>query len=411
MTDKTQANRAQKTFDGTAVGPLDGVRVLDLSRLVSGNVLSMLLGDFGADVVKIEPLGGDPLREWKDAGASLFWKTYSRNKKSLALNLRMPEAKEVLLKLVATADALVENFKPGTLEVMGLAPEVLWAANPDLVIVRISGFGQDGPYSSLPGFGSLVEAMSGLAARTGFADREPVLPPFPVADMVAGIYGAMATLVALRAREHNLARGQVVDLSLLEPLFSLLGPEAAIFQLTGQVKERCGSASNTTAPRNVYRCSDGKYVALSGSMQSMATRIFDEIGRSDMNLDPRFSNNTARIANRDAVDQALGEWFASETREEALEAMRAAEATVGPVYNIDDAMEDEHFIAREIIVDVADDDLGTIPMANIVPRLSETPGTWRLPAPKIGEHTAALLAEIGMTPSEIEKLRDIGASV
>jgi crotonobetainyl-CoA:carnitine CoA-transferase CaiB-like acyl-CoA transferase len=256
--DGAQPTQQVRHFDSGATGPLANIRVLDLSRLVAGNMLSLQLGDFGADVIKIEPPEGDPLRAWRDGGEPLFWKTYSRNKMSVVLNLRQPAATQALLRLVETADVLVENYRPGTLETMGLGPDVLLARNPRLIVVRISGFGQTGPYSQLPGFGTLVEALSGFAARTGFPDREPVLPPLALADMVAGLSGAMATTMALFARgQGNGPGGQVIDLSLLEPLFSILGPEAAIFQRTGAVKQRVGNGSNTSAPRNIYRCADG----------------------------------------------------------------------------------------------------------------------------------------------------------
>lgn len=388
-------------FDENAVGPLDGVRVLDLSRLVAGNMLSLQLGDFGADVIKIEPPSGDPLRDWQQNGQSLFWKTYGRNKRSVLMNLRQDTAKDALMRLVDTADVFIENYRPGTLEKMGLAPDVLLARNPRLIIVRVSGFGQTGPYAHLPGFGTLVEAMSGFASRNGFADREPVLPPLALADMIAGIYGASATAMALLARNRGLAEGQVIDLSLLEPMYSVLGPEAAIHQVTGAVKERVGSASNTSAPRNVYRCSDGKYVALSGSMQVVAKRIFEVIGRAEMIEDPRFDTNSNRVKNRALVDEAIGGWFAMKTRDEALAAMREAGATVGPVYAIDDIMNDAHFREREIIVDIEDPVLGRLPVHNIVPRLSATPGVWRRSAPALGEHTEEVLREAGIDSTNI----------
>src|SRR5262245_45483949 len=253
------------SFDAGRVGPLAGIRVLDLSRVVAGNMLSLQLGDFGAEVVKVEPLGGDPLRDWRDGDASLYWKVYGRNKRSLALDLRKEAAREIVLTLADRSDVFIENFRPGTLEKMGLAPAVLSSRNPDLVIVRISGFGQTGPYAVLPGFGTLVEAMSGFAARTGFADREPVLPPLALADMVAGLSGAMAVLADLRARDTGAARGQGNGRSTLDPIFSNLVPDAAIYPHSGEVKELIANGSNTSCARNAYRCSDGKYVALSGA--------------------------------------------------------------------------------------------------------------------------------------------------
>jgi crotonobetainyl-CoA:carnitine CoA-transferase CaiB-like acyl-CoA transferase len=301
---------------------------------------------------------------------------------------------------------------------MGLGPQVLLKANPDLIIVRLSGFGQTGPYAPLPGFGTLVEAMSGFAARTGFPDREPVLPPLALADMIAGLYGAFAVMTALRARDRGKTGdkvrgktcGQVIDLSLLEAMFSVLGPEAAIYRETGVVKERAGSGSCTSAPRNVYRCRDGQFVALSGSTETMARRIFQVIGRADMIADARFSSNSARVRHRLLVDEAVGGWFAAHSRDEALQAMRKAGVTVGPVYTIADAVADAHFRDREIIVDVEDAELGAVPMHNIVPRLSQTAGVWRRPAPRLGEHTDAVLAEAGLDGEDIARLKKDGAA-
>lgn len=391
-------------FAPDAKGPLSGIRILDLSRLVAGNMLTVQLADFGAEVIKIEPPSGDPLRDWTDDGQSLHWKTYGRNKRSAKLNLRDPAALAALKALVSGADVFVENYRPGVLEKMGLAPDVLHEINPDLIVVRISGFGQTGPYAQNPGFGTLVEAMSGFAARTGFPDREPVLPPLALADMISGIYGAQAVTMALLAREKGQARGQVIDLSLLEPMFAVLGPEAAIYRVTGKVKERAGSASNTVSPRNVYRCRDGKFVALSGSTQTVAMRIFDIIGRSDMKNDPRFSSNAERVRHRDLVDAAVSGWFAERDRAEALATMRASGATVGPVYDIADIAEDEHFAERGIVVDVEDDANGSLPMHNILPRLSATPGVWRCPAPALGEHTGDILREAGLSEAEIASI-------
>lgn len=393
---------AHRSFDSANRGPLDGIRVLDLSRLMAGNMLTLQLADFGADVIKIEPPEGDPLRDWKDDGHSLFWKTYGRNKRSVMLNLRQPAAMDALWRLVETADVFIENFRPGTLEKMGLAPERLLERNPNLIVVRISGFGQNGPYAHLPGFGTIVEAMSGFADRTGFPDREPVLPPLALADMIAGIYGASATMMALYARQAGTARGQVIDLSLLEPMFSVLGPEAAIHAVTGKIKQRVGSASNTASPRNVYQCADGKYLALSGSTPAVARRIFEVIGRPDMIEDPRFATNSDRVTNRGLVDAAIGGWFASRTSAEALATMREAGATVGPVYNIADAMDDAHFSIREIIVEADDADFGTLPMHNVIPRLSATPGVWRRPAPGLGQHNGEVLREAGIDPQSVE---------
>jgi crotonobetainyl-CoA:carnitine CoA-transferase CaiB-like acyl-CoA transferase len=409
MSEPQHSGRPIIGFDARAKGPLSGMRVLDLSRLVAGNMLSLQLGDFGAEIIKIEPLEGDPLRAWRDGGEQLFWKTYSRNKMSVVLNLRRKAAREALLRLVETADVFVENYRPGTLEAMGLAPDLLLARNPRLVVVRISGFGQTGPYAQQPGFGTLVEAMSGFADRTGFPDREPVLPPLALADMIAGLSGAMATVTALLARERGDAGGQVIDLSLLEPIFSTLGPEAAIHRRTGKIKQRVGNGSNTSAPRNIYRCADGLYVALSGSTQAMAKRIFEVIGQGWMIEDPRFRTNSDRVRHRALVDEAVGGWFAGRTRDEALARMREAEVTAGPVYNIADAVADPHFQERQVLVEVEDPELGPLPMHNIVPRLSGTPGVWRRPAPTLGQHTDEILSALGLDTAAIAALRAEGA--
>jgi crotonobetainyl-CoA:carnitine CoA-transferase CaiB-like acyl-CoA transferase len=393
-----------KAFDPTAAAPLDGVRVLDLSRLVCGNMLTMLLADFGADVVKIEDPGkGDPLRDWRTKGISAHWKVYGRNKRSLALDLRVEAGRAVLLDLVERAQILVESFKTGTLERLGLDPASLHRRNPKLVILRVSGWGQTGPYSKRPGFGTLVEAMSGFAAKTGYPDRPPLLPNMALADMAAGVYGAFATMVALRHAEGGGA-GQVIDLSLLEPLLSMLGADPAIFGLTGKSPARTGSRSLTTAPRNVYATKDGRYVAISASMQSMAERVFAAIGRPELIEDPRFRTNTDRVANIDAVDGIVQDWIAARTQKEVLALFEAADVTAGPVYDMGQLVEDEHVRAREIIVEMPDAEAGKILMHNIIPRLSATPGALRRPAPALGADTEAVLAEAGYNASRIAAL-------
>ncbi len=396
-------------FDPHREGPMAGVRVLDLSRVVAGNMLSLQLGNLGADVIKIEPEQGDPLRDWKTRGHSLYWKEYGRNKRSIALNLRHAGAQDVLWRLIDGADVLIENFRPGTLEAMGFGPDLLLARRPSLIVVRISGFGQTGPYSELPGFGSLVEGMSGFAARTGFPDREPVLPPLALADMIAGLYGALSVTTALRARDHKIANGQVIDLALLDAMYSVLGPQAAIHRLTGKVPERSGSGSTVSAPRNVYRCADGGYVALSGSTEAMARRVFQVIGRAELLDNEAFATNTARVRNRAEVDSIIGAWFAGRSRDDALAAMQAADVTVGPVYDIEAASRDPHFLQRPVIHEVEDADLDHMPMHGPVPIYSETPGVWKRPAPGIGEQSDEVLAEIGFGPEAIQALRKDGA--
>src|SRR5438309_1855583 len=396
---------AQKRFEPAAGCPLDGIRVVDLSRLVSGNMISLQLADFGAEVIKIEdPKRGDPLRAWQSEGVSVHWKVYSRNKKSVALSLREPRGRELLLGLAATAQVLIENFRPGTLEAMGLGPEILHERNPRLIIVRISGWGQDGPYRDRPGFGTLVESMSGYAARTGFCDREPALPPTALADMVAGLYGAMAVLVALREIEAKGGKGQVIDLPLLDPLFSFIATEAAIYRLTGSVRERTGSRSETTSPRNVFRTKDGRYIGISASIQAMAERLFRAIGRDDMISDPRFRTNSDRVRNAEACEAPIVAFIGARTLAENMEVFERAEVTAAPVYDIDQFMADPHVTAREILVDLPDAEMGRLPMHNIIPRLAATPGRLRRPAPVLGEHTAEILGSLGLDRAEIEGL-------
>jgi len=396
---------AKKSFEPAAAGPLDGIRVVDLSRLVAGNAVSSQLADFGAEVLKIEdPVRGDPLRAWQTAGVSVHWKLYARNKKSVALSPRDPRGRELLLDLIAGSEVLIENFRPGTLEKMGLGPDVLHSRNPRLIIVRVSGWGQDGPYRDRPGFGTLVESMSGYAARTGFADREPVLPPTALADMVAGLYGAFAVMVALRQVEVEGGEGQVIDLPLLDPLFSFIATEAPIYGMTGQIRPRTGSRSETTSPRNVFRTKDGRYIGISASIQAMSERLFRAIGHEDMIADPRFRTNTDRVRHAEECEAPIVEFIAARTLEENMAAFSAAEVTAAPVYDIDQFLADRHVIEREIVVDVPDHETGRLTMHNIIPRLSETPGHLRLPAPLLGEHTAEILGQFGIDEATLDAL-------
>ena len=391
-------------FAPDAPAPLDGIRVVDLSRLVAGNMLSLQLADQGAEVIKIEdPRTGDPLRAWRWKGHSLYWKVYARNKKSLAINLRPQAGRDVLLDLLATSQVLIENYRPGTLEEMGLGPDVLHKRNPKLIIVRITGFGQDGPYRERPGFGTLVEAMSGFASKNGFDDRPPVLPPLAMADMVSGLYGAYGVMVALRVVERG-GRGQIIDLPLLEPMVSVLGPDAAIYRVTGEKPQRTGSRSLTTSPRNVYRTADGRYIAISASMQVMAERVFRTIGKPEMIDDPRFRTNTDRVRNIDACDGAVAEFIAGRTLAENMTLFEAAEVTANPVYEIDQLLDDPHVAERGVIVEVPDEELGGVLMHNVVPRLSGTPGMLRAPAPELGQHTREILGSIGCDAGRIAAL-------
>ncbi|NKC17036.1 MAG: CoA transferase [Gammaproteobacteria bacterium] len=392
-----------------ADGPLAGVRVLDLSRLVSGNMLTHQLADFGAEVIKVERPGvGDDLRNWRTDGVEVHFKHYCRNKKSITLDLRQSRGRELLLDLVATAQVLVENFRPGTLEQWGLGPDELHARNPALIVTRISGWGQTGSKAGDPGYGSLIEARSGFAAMNGFGDRPPVLPPLALADMVAGLQGAFAVMVALRAIETNGGPGQIIDLSLFEPLHSILGPNAAIYQLTGREPQRTGNRSQTTAPRNAYRTKDGKFVALSASMQSMAERLFRAIGRPELIDDPRFRTNADRVANNDELDPIVAAFMARHTQAELVAFFTERAVTVGPVYSVADIVEDSYVHERGVLANFPDEEMAAMPMPVPAVRLSGTPGAIRTPAPKVGQHNEAVFAPIGVGPEELAALRGQG---
>lgn len=380
-------------FAPRASGPLQGLRVIDLSRLVAGNMLTLQLADFGADVIKIEPPAGDSLRNFKTDGLDIWWKTYSRNKRSVCLDLRQLPAQELVRQLAATADVLVESFKPGVLETMGLDPLLLLEANPALVVVRLSGWGQTGPYRHKPGFGTLVEGYSGFAAINGFADRAPVLPPIFLGDMTAGLYGASATMMALWNVRGGQG-GQVIDLSLFEPMLSILGPQIANFQFTGKIKPRTGSRSSTTAPRNAYLSSDQRWLCLSTASPAMAARLFRAIGRADMLDDPRFASNAARLLHIEEVDRAVGEFVAARTLAQNLEFFDREGITIGPVNDASQLLHDDYVVEREAVVNVPDAELGNLPMHNVLPRLSRTPGNLYQPAPRRGEHNRDVLSTL-----------------
>ena len=384
----------KKAFAPDASGPLQGLKVIDLSRLVAGNMLTLQLADFGAEVIKVEPIGGDTLRAFKTDGYEVFWKTYARNKKSVCVDFHRKEAISLIKRLVETADVLVESFRPGTLEEMGLAPTILHACNPRLIIARISGWGQTGPYRNKPGFGTLVEGYTGFASMNGFADREPVLPPMFLGDMTTGIYGANAVMIALWHTRVNSGAGQVLDISLFEPTLSILGPQVANYKLNGRVKPRTGSRSSTTAPRNTYQTSDGKWLCVSTSTQSMAERLFAIIGRPELTADARYSTNASRVKNVEDIDRIVAGFIGARTLSENRALFDAADVTVGPVFDAADLIADHYVCERESIVEVDDFELGELPMHNVVPRLSTTPGGFRYPAPLKGEHSDEILSPL-----------------
>jgi crotonobetainyl-CoA:carnitine CoA-transferase CaiB-like acyl-CoA transferase len=398
---------ARKSFTPAAPGPLNGVRVVDLSRLVAGNILTLQLADFGAEVIKIEPPEGDTLRSWRVKGVETAWKVYSRNKKSVALDLRSDDGRAIVKKLAAGAAIVVESFRPGVMEDMGLSPADLHRINPRLVVVRISGWGQDGRYRHKPGFGTLIEGYSGFASMNGFGDREPVLPPMYLADAMAALYGYGAVMVALREVEMNGGRGQTLDLPLFDPLFSVLGPQAANYKLTGEVKARTGSRSTNAAPRNVYETSDGHFVCLSASTQGMAERVMTKIGRPELVKDPRFATNIERVRHGVELDAIIGGFIKARDLATNLKFFDEAGVTIGPVYDISQIVQDEYVLEREALIEVPDAEMGELPTHPVVPRMSGTPGALRTAAPKVGEHNEALLKPL-LGEAEYQKLKQNG---
>lgn len=405
---KPRSTKRRRHFDAAAEGALDGLRVVDLTRLVAGNMLTKVLADHGAEVVKVEPPAGDSLRAWKVGGVETAWKTWCRNKRSVCLDLRNAEAVAVVRRLAATAALFVESFKPGVLEAMGLAPEVLLGLNPRLVIVRVSGWGQTGPYRHKGGFGTLVEGYSGFAAINGFADREPVLPPMFMADAYAGLYGAAAAMIALRHAERT-GQGQVIDLSLFEPIFAVLEPQMANWRIMGTTKPRTGSRSTNTAPRNAYRTRDGGWLSLSTSTQAVFVRLMQSIGRPELVDDPRFRTNPDRLRHIEAIDGVVRDAIATMTREEALAKFDRDGVTIGPIMDVADIDADDYIAAREALIEVPDAEMpgGWLPMHGEVPRLSATPGILRNPAPRLGQDNAAVLGPL-LGETDYHRLRQAG---
>lgn len=384
---------AQK-FQTDATVPLRDVRVLDLSRLVAGNVMTHVLADLGADVIKIEPPEGDSLRAWVIKDVPVQWKVYARNKRSIALDLKAEDDKQILRDLIASADILVENFRPGVLDRLGFPWETLRGLNPKLVVMRISGWGQDGPYRTKPGFGTLVEAFSGFAHKNGYPDRPPVLPNLGLADSIAGLYGAVSAMVALRQVEVCGGEGQEIDVSLLEPILSILGADQAVHCVSGIVPNRMGNRSAMAAPRNIFRTKDGGNMALAASMQTVVERLFRAIGRPDMIADPRFATNEARLENNDELDRIIAEFVAERTLEENLALFESTGITVGPVHDAASLQDDPHVIARQTLVEMEDDHVGSLPMHNVVPRFSRTPGKLQRQAPTLDQHRQEIIEEL-----------------
>ena len=416
----------------TQKGPLTGLRVLDLSMIVAGGTASSLMADFGAEVVKVErPGGGDPLRNWGPFanGVSLWWKVHSRNKKSVTLNLGNGEGQGILKDLAAKADVLIEGFRPGVMERWGLGPEELLAVNPGLVMLRYSGFGQTGPYRDRPGFGTIAECMSGYVGMTGFQDTPPVLPPVPLADEVAGVFGAMAGMMALYHRDTQLSfslegegrgegenpgargsgRGQVIDISLFEPLFRLCIPHITMFDLLGINRERVGNDFPDAAPRSLYRTGDDRWLGLSATSQSTFEGLARAMGMPELIDRPAFADNASRIDNREELNDELNAWLSARTLDETLGQLIPAGGVVGPVYGAADIVEDPHYRAREDIIEIDDPELGHTHMLGIVPKFSETPGAVEHAGPTVGQHNAATYGSwLGLDETELADLSERG---
>ena len=389
---------------------LDGIRVIDAATLFAGPLAAMLLGDFGADVIKIEHPKGDPVRNhgYQKDGINLWWKMISRNKRTVSLNLSQPVAQAMMKDLLKQADVLIENFRPGTLERWNLGPDVLHELNPGLVIARVTGFGQIGPYRNRPGFGTLAEAMSGFAAMTGEPEGAPTLPPFGLADGITGLATSNAILMALQARQHT-GRGQVIDMAIIEPILTVLGPQPLWYDQLGVVQERRGNRSVNNAPRNVYRTQDNRWVAVSTSAQSIAERVMHLVGHPEIINEPWFSSGAERAKHSDELDALVGGWIAERPFTEVIAAFEAAEAAVAPIYDISHVMQDPQFQALESITTVDDPELGPLKMQNVMCRMSDTPGQIKWAGHRIGQDNAEVYGELlGLTPEQLQELAEKG---
>jgi crotonobetainyl-CoA:carnitine CoA-transferase CaiB-like acyl-CoA transferase len=396
----------------TETGPLEGLRVVDCATLFAGPLAATVLGDFGADVIKVEhPERPDPSRHHGAAkqGVGLWWKVLGRNKRTTTIDLGKPDGAEVLRRLLADSDVLIENFRPGTLERWGLSPESLLELNPRLVVARVTGFGQIGPYSTRPGFGTLAEAMSGFAAVTGEPDGAPVLPPFGLADGVSALALVSAILMALRHRDAT-GRGQVVDLAIIEPLVTLLGAQSTIYDQLGVLQQRTGNRSVNNAPRNTYLTRDGRWVAISTSTNSIAERVMRLVGHPEVIDEPWFARGSTRAEHAELLDGHVAAWIAERDRDEVMARFAEAEAAVAPIYDIRDVMADPQYQALDTITTVDDDELGPMRMTNVLFRLSQTPGRIRWTGRPHGAFTDEVLSErLGYSDEEIAALRRSGA--
>jgi len=394
--------------------PLQGLKVIDCSTMLAAPWAATYLADFGAEVIKVEhPQTGDQCRRFgavKD-GIGLIWKTISRNKKCITLNLSHEEGNKLFLRLIQEADVLIENFRPGTLEKWGLGWDVLSAVNPRLIMLRCTGFGQEGPYADRGGFGTVAEGMSGFASMNGYPDSPPTLPPIALADGVAGIQAALSIMIAVYERDvQGSGRGQVIDLCLYEPLMRLMEGSIVEYSVLGKVPGRVGNRINSAAPRNVYKAKDGRWAALSASSQPIAENVFQAIGRPELIEDPRFCDNPSRVGEVEELDRIIGAWIGEHALEEVVSTFLAAGAVIGPIYDLDQLFSDAHYKFRQSLVEIEDKDFGTVSMPNVAAKFSRTPGRINHTGPDRGEHNQEIYAGLlAISEEEMKRLQEIGA--
>jgi len=392
------------------VKPLSGIRILELGQLIAGPFATKMLAEFGAEVIKVEPPGkGDPLRNWRllHQGTSVWWQVQSRNKKSLTLDLRQAEAQDIVRKLAGECDVIVENFKPGTLEDWGLGWEALRALNPRLIMLRVSGYGQSGPYRDLPGFGVVAEAMGGLRHLSGEPGRPPVRVGVSIGDSLSALHGVIGVLLALRARDQT-GQGQVIDVALYESVFNMMESLLPEYSVFGEVRQPAGSSLPGIAPSNAYRCGDGKYVLVAGNGDSIFKRLMQAIGRPDLGGDPALENNAGRVQQVDRIDGAISAWTAERTLDEVMKVLNAHRIPVGRIYDVADIAADPHYQARDMILDSTLPDGTPVKVPGIVPKLSATPGDIRSKAPELGQHTDEILSALGLDEAARKGLRERG---
>ncbi|MFB9265098.1 CaiB/BaiF CoA transferase family protein [Bradyrhizobium erythrophlei] len=392
-------------------GPAAGLKVIDAATLFAGPMAATLLGDYGANVLKIEHPKGDGSRTHGPSrdGTPLWWKVVGRNKRAITLYLGSPDGQRLFRRLARDADVVIENFRPGTLEKWGLSYEQLAAENPGLILLRVTAFGQRGPYSPRPGFGTIAEAMSGFASITGHPEGPPTLPPFGLADGISGIAGALAVMMAVNAR-HRTGRGQVIDLALIEPIMAVLGAQAITYDQLGRVQKRTGNRSDKNAPRNTYKTADGKWVAVSTSSTSIAARVMRLVGLPEVVNEPWFQSASGRLQHVESLDSKVAEWIGARPMKEVVLAFEEAEAALAPVYDISDIFEDPQYRALETITTVHDPELGPVRMQNVIFRMSETPGAVRWSGRPLGaDNEQVFKEELGLSDAQIAAMKEAGA--